>query len=170
VLTFLSRVLLFLSAFAPLFFIWGLHAWPSPGAYAFLVLVVIGVIGTLFVVRSTRQDEGRTMRLMSAEPRQSDTAAYVVTYLFPFVVAPTNSVQDWLTYLVFIGILLALYISSDLISINPLLALRGLRLYRVDLDRAGAVWLLSDFRPVAETELCVNQLVEGVYVAIRVVT
>ena len=109
------------------------------------------------------------MRLISTEPRQSDTAAYVVTYLFPFVAAPTNSVQDWLTYLVFIGILLALYVSSDLISINPLLALGGLRLYRVDLDRVGSVWLLSHFRPVAQSELSVSQLVEGVYVAIRAV-
>jgi hypothetical protein len=163
-LTFLSRLLLFLSAFAPLFFIWCLRTWPSGIAWAFIVLVLLGVGGTALVVIVSRRDEGEVVKLTRVEGHQSDVAAYVVTYLIPFVTAPLVTPQDWIAVVVFLLLLLALYVTSDLLSVNPLLSLAGLRLFRVEFDSRTA-WLLAA-RPKTGTDLTVVQLSDGVYVAL----
>jgi hypothetical protein len=164
VLTLPARFLLFLSAFAPLFFIWTLRAWPGLIAWAFLLLVIVGLVGTALVVIVARRDEGQPVHLTQVEARQGDTAAYVVTYLIPFVTAPVVSIQDWVAIAVFLLLLTALYVTSDLISINPLLALAGFHLYRVEFD-SRVVWLLSG-KVKAGSDLAVAQLAESVYVEV----
>jgi hypothetical protein len=167
VLTLFARILLFISAFTPLFVIWALRVWPSPGAVIFVLLGVIGAIGAGAVIFVTHSDEGQPTQIDSVEERQSDVAAYLVTYLIPFVTAPVQTVQDWLAVTVFVSLLLVLYVTSDLISINPLLALAGLTLYRVKLRDLGAGWLLSEFRPTLGSALSVAQMADAVYVSIR---
>jgi len=165
VLTIPSRLLLFVSAFAPLFLIWGLRTWPSGIAWAFIVLVLIGLGGTGLVMGVARRDEGEGVTLTHVETRQSDVAAYIVTYLIPFVTAPLITPQDWLAVAVFLLLLLAVYVSSDLLSVNPVLSLLGLRLFRVKFDtREG--WLLAK-QPKTGQALTVVEVSDGVYVALN---
>lgn len=164
-LTMVSRILLLLSAFAPLFFIWGLKAWPGRIAWFFFALVVIGAGGTVLVVIAARRDEGESVHLRTVEDRQSDVAAYLVTYLVPFATASVTSIQDTIAICVFLALLLVLYLTTDLISVNPLLALFELRLYKVEFDDARKVWLLAA-HPQAGSDLDVVRIFGSVYVEI----
>jgi len=165
VLTATSRLLLLLSAFAPLFFIWALRAWPSWIAWVFLGFVLIGLVGTALVVAAAQRDEGEPVKLLKVEDRQSDIAAYLVTYLIPFVTAPVTSLRDGMAIGVFLLLLLALYLTTDLISVNPLLALFDLRLYQVEFDDDRKVWLLAA-HPNVGSNLAVARLVGSVYVEV----
>jgi len=71
------------------------------------------------------------------EPRDGDLAAYVATYLLPFVVVFGVTIQDVIAlalFLIFIG---ALWINSRMIYLNPLLALAGYHVYLVRLRPVG---------------------------------
>ena len=164
-LTLLSRLFLLLSAFAPLFFIWSIKAWPHRIAWVFLAAVAIGIVGTGLVVTVAQRDEGEPVRLSAVEDRQSDLAAYLVTYLIPFVTAPLGTVQDAIATGVFLLLLLVLYFTSDLIAVNPLLSLFGLRLYRATFNR-GSVWLLGK-HPSAGIDIDVAKFIgSSIYVEV----
>jgi hypothetical protein len=166
VLTLLARTLLFFSAFSPLFTIWALRAWSSV-SWVFIALAAAGVIGTIGVLRTARRDEGDPSEILSIESRDADVAAYVVTYLVPFVTTAAQTWQDWLAMILFVIILFVLYTSSDLLAVNPLLALRGLRLYRAKTRPQGRLWLLGPRGLRAEEAVDVAPLYGGVYLVIR---
>jgi hypothetical protein len=166
VLTPLARTLLFFSAFSPLFAIWALRAW-SLISWVLIALTVVGIIGTIVVMRMARRDEGDSSEIVSIESRDADVAAYVVTYLVPFVTTAAQSWQDWLAMILFVIILFVLYTSSDLLAVNPLLALRGLRLYRAQTRPQGRLWLLGP-QGIREGEgVAVAPLYGGVHIVIR---
>jgi hypothetical protein len=166
-LTVVSRALLFLSAFSPLFAIWALKGWGTPAFWVFCGLTVLGIGGTFIVLKIVLNTEGSPRIVNNAEARNSDVAAYVVTYLIPFLTASLQSWTDWVSVGLFILILFSLYVGSDLIGINPVLALAGITLYRVSLDREEPAWMLSRFRPSAGKDVVATKLLADVYIALR---
>ena len=166
-LTLLARTLLFFSAFAPMFGIWALRAW-SLVSWIFLALAVIGIAGTVLIVTLARSDEGDTSELLAVESRDADVSAYVVTYLVPFVTTSAQNWQDWLAMIAFVAILFVLYTSSELLAVNPLLALRGLRLYRADTQPQGRIWLLGPPGLKGTETLRVAPVYGGVHMVVKV--
>lgn len=168
-MTLLSRALLFLSAFLPLWVVWALRAWPSSILWLFVALFVGGIVGGAVVLWAAYKQEGESSHVTDVVPRQSDIAAYLVTYLVPFVAVPTASLTDWAVAALFVGLIFLVYLQTDLIAFNPFLPIfrPGIRLYRVELDDHGLAWLLSDIRPAVGVDLDLAQLVDGVFIALR---
>jgi hypothetical protein len=94
------------------------------------------------------------------EPRDGDLAAYVATYLLPFVVVFGAKPQDVIAlglFLVFIGLL---WVNSGMVYLNPLLTATGYHVYVVRITPIGGIsdalarsFLLShqsDLRPGAK--------------------
>lgn len=165
-LTMLARTLLFFSAFAPLFAIWALRAW-SVVSWVFLALALVGIAGTVVIVRLARVDEGDSSEILTIESRDADVAAYVVTYLVPFVTTSARTWQDWLAMIAFVAVLFVLYTSSELLAVNPLLALRGLRLYKADATPQGRIWLLGPTGLRSHDALRIAPVYGGVHMVVK---
>jgi hypothetical protein len=131
---------LFLSSYSPALLILAVRSlhhstalfWTSLGlaalsAGAFLLFI--------FVVR-----KGGPFRaeVDDVEPQDAELAAYVATYLLPFVVVFGATIQDVIAlgmFLFFIGLL---WVNSGMIYLNPLLALIGYHVYVASLTPIGA--------------------------------
>jgi hypothetical protein len=124
---------LFLSSYLPVFALVGLRSidrsWWVVGFCA--VVCLLGAVGTtLFLVTAKRRNVLDVV-LLDVESRDSDLAAYLVTYLLPFVTVFSSDWQDLASLAGFIVILGVVYVRSRLIYLNPTLALLGYQLDRV---------------------------------------
>jgi hypothetical protein len=168
---------LFLSSYSPAFLIiavrsfnnsWGLF-WIALGlgavsAGAFLIFIRVVRGGSPFVVEVDH-----------IEPRDSDLAAYVATYLLPFVLVPSATAQDVIglgLFLFFIGLL---WVNSGMLYLNPLLSLVGYRLYVVDSHIVGGGTLPTSFLLSRRASLArsdeprVDSIISGVLIELEAV-
>ncbi len=71
------------------------------------------------------------------QKHDADVMGYIASYLIPFVTFPLDSWQQIAALLVFIGVLLIVYVNSNMIYINPMLNLIGYHLYEVKLEHSA---------------------------------
>lgn len=99
---------------------------------AVMILVSNGVL--LFLMRRIPADvnpdcSGEVERVTS---KSGESLSYIATYLIPFLEFEVP--KDLLSLLVLMSVVGILYVSSDLIYINPMLAMFGYRVYEVALQ------------------------------------
>jgi hypothetical protein len=141
----LARIALFLSSYAPLFVILGLRQWSSNLLLAQLALstALISVI-TLFVfLRLARSISTVRLSVSRVRTRDGDVAAYVVTYLIPFLDASFDEPAKAAGLVVLLGVILVLYVYTNLIYMNPLLLLAGYHVFEVETEGGRIVTLVA---------------------------
>jgi hypothetical protein len=131
---------LFLSSYSPAFLILAVRSLHHSTALfaTSLGVAVISALAFLLFIRLAREGGPFRATVEDVEPRDGDLAAYVATYLLPFVVVFGVTIQDVIAlglFLFFIGVL---WINSRMIYLNPLLALAGYHIYVVRLRPVGA--------------------------------
>jgi hypothetical protein len=131
---------LFLSSYSPAFLILAVRAIDR--SYALFVVSLTLAVGSsglfLLFIRFARAGAPYKAEILEVEPHDADLAAYVATYLLPFIVVFGASAQDVVAlglFLFFIGVL---WVNSGMVYLNPLLALRGYHVYLVQLGTVGA--------------------------------
>jgi hypothetical protein len=130
---------LFLSSYAPAFLILAVRSIDrSCALFAVSLTLAVGTSGVfLLFIRFARGGAPFNTTVVDVEPHDADLAAYVATYLLPFIVVFGASVQDVIAlglFLFFIGIL---WVNSGMLYLNPLLALRGYHVYVAQLRTVG---------------------------------
>lgn len=131
---------LFLSSYAPAFLILAVRSYHHSTILCVSALTIAIVSATAFLLFIWLARQGGPFRaeVEDVEPRDGDLAAYVATYLLPFVVVFGATAQDVIAlalFLLFIGVL---WINSRMLYLNPLLALVGYHVYVVRLRPIGA--------------------------------
>ena len=129
----ITKVFLFLSSYLPLWGILLLLHWSDWGWYRLLPIAaaVGGVAGIGLVRYWVRTTEVSSLRVEEAYRQDSDSVGYIVTYLVPFlVVAVPSTLYASALVLLFVTIM-AVYVSSGLIYVNPMLTALGWRIYSV---------------------------------------
>ena len=58
--------------------------------------------------------------------------AYIVSYLVPFLTVSFTEVASAVSFVIFIVVIGIIYVSSNMIYINPILNLRGYHLFEVE--------------------------------------
>jgi hypothetical protein len=122
---------LFLSSYSPALVILAVRSfnhswllfWASAGVAA------ASGLGFLTFLKVARNGGPFEATVDAVEPHDADLAAYVATYLLPFIVVFGASLQDVIAlslFLVFIGVL---WVNSSLLYLNPLLSLAGYHVY-----------------------------------------
>jgi hypothetical protein len=130
----LTRTILFLSSYSPLFLIfsfhlWHLHKWTS-GA---LTLVAVGsVVALTTFISYAQQLQPATITVESVKSRDGDVMSYIVTYLLPFLAVKLDDYMDALSFSLLLLVVAVLYINSNLIYVNPILNLMGYHIFEVD--------------------------------------
>lgn len=144
--SFWLRMRLFLSAYSLLFFISALHfsaAWIRWSTFA---LGVLGVIFTTTVLLSVAHKEPEPRDIAALRDRGVEVAAFMATYLLPFVVAPDPTAMDVAAYTVFLLTVAIVYGRSEMIQVNPIFYLIGYRVLRAT-GEDGAAWYLVTRHP-----------------------
>jgi hypothetical protein len=165
---------LFLSSYSPAWLILAVRSFHhSTGLFwTSIGLAVVSGGAFLIFIRVARQGGPFRASVAEVEPRDSELAAYVATYLLPFVVVFGATIQDVLAlglFLFFIGLL---WVNSGMIYLNPLLAAMRYHVYIVRITPIGGTsatlqrsFLLThqeDLRPGDEVQ--VDRIGRGVLI------
>jgi len=63
--------------------------------------------------------------------------AYIVSYLVPFLTVSFTDLAGTVSFVVFIVVIGIIYVSSNMVYINPILSLRGYHLFEVEGEGDG---------------------------------
>lgn len=162
--------LLFLSSYIPLFLLltikhWGIkRTFPEIdfpvvdylGGMSFPVISVVWIVLmvlsglALWLVISLKQSRGGTdfKPVESFRSRDDLVTNYILVYIFPFVVLDYTNLANWLAFLVFFGVIGIIQVRSNLLHINPILAIFDYQVYEVDTgEQVLTVVSKSDISP-----------------------
>jgi hypothetical protein len=105
--------------------------------WVFGALAVVGLVALFVVLSAVIDRQPRPIHVVAVERAGEQTAAYVASYLLPFVTATFFHWQDWVVFAGFLFFIGLVYIQSEMLYLNPLLALIGYRIWRVRYRTAG---------------------------------
>ncbi len=131
------RCMLFFSSYVPLMLIFSILLWRSHLTWALgiLTLGMLSLLITYLYIRRRRRKGGVSQaKITGVEKRDENVVGYIASYLIPFVTFPLEQPEQGIALLVFIGVLLILYVSSNMIYINPMFNLCGWHLYEITID------------------------------------
>ncbi len=135
-----GKALLFLSSYAPLFALLAFRTSEDSrrAMWVFAGLSVLGLVCLWVVLRTVLSRQQRRVTLVAVDRAGEQTAAYAATYLLPFIAAAFPHWQDWVVFAGFLGVVGLVYVQSEMIYLNPLMALIGYRILRARYQTEGA--------------------------------
>jgi len=139
------RCMLFVSSYFPLALICSLLLFDEQRFWA-LVILLIGLSGCFimlayFLVIAPRKHIC-VEKVTELQKRDGDVMSYVAGYLIAFIAFPLHGWQHIAAVLTFLGVLLIVYVNSNLIYINTMLTLLGYHLYEARLEHSEVFHLL----------------------------
>lgn len=142
-------VRLFITSYAPLAVMLALRnsdtLWPIRQAFEFWVfatLAVVGLIDAFRLPRGARRRSHRRVHLSDVKDEGGQVAAYLASYLLPFLNIDVNGWRAAAALTVYFAVLLVVFLRSDLALVNPALYLAGWRVVSATGD-TGRVLLLA---------------------------
>jgi hypothetical protein len=142
-----TNSLLFLSSFAPLFFA---LACRFEGAALRITCVAFALTGTLALLGILFLWLDRTpitVVIASADDRGPDVSGYITAYLLPLLVVPQPTIGDLVAYILILGVIGLIYVRSNMVQMNPLLYVIGLRLHAVTTQDGFSGYLIGAEAP-----------------------
>lgn len=135
-MTLVSKFGLFLSSFAPLFLLLAIRHWSTPSiAIGLLVIaLVFGPVGLALVEWFGRTVDD-TYVVDRVESRAESLTGYLTGYLFPFLVLDFSDIYAVAATVGFGLMLAVLYVQGNLLYLNPVLMLRGWRVWTIEAHR-----------------------------------
>ncbi len=130
----ITKIFLFLSAFLPLFFILAIQNYQQYGLRVLIPVVVIVLSTTawlLLFLRWVHQTAPRSLEVNSVERKDAEVIAYLLTYIFPFLELKIADLSHLLSLGVFFLVLMILNVNANLIHINPVFNLLGYHIYEI---------------------------------------
>jgi hypothetical protein len=155
-----TAVLLFISAYSPLFVILAVKDFDFENKFAFnhpLVVTIIlflttATIGLLFFTVAKMERGNMPVTVRSVKNRSADLINYTIPYILSFFGFDLSKWGDIISLTIFLFIMMLLTIKSKSVFLNPILALKGYGLYDLDYtfnDRDYSVIVLckEELRP-----------------------
>ncbi len=143
-----TAILLFISAYAPLFIILAVkdfdfktsHVFQHPiPVYVLLGITVLSII-LLFATVASMKRGNLVAEVVSVKNRSVDLINYTIPYMVSFFGIDLSKPEDVISISVFLLILMLLTVTSKSVFMNPLLALVGYGLYDLEYKRDGKVY------------------------------
>lgn len=141
---------LYLSSYAPLLGIFALRLSKSHVDAAFWcsVLTAAIVLNLLFLLNYRLGP--RDVKIGTVHRSTSEVAAYMATYLLPFLTASDLDARDLTAYGLLVWFVGLIMTRDGALHVNPLLALFGWRLVTIETVDRGFFYLLTRQRSLAE--------------------
>jgi hypothetical protein len=164
------KIGLFLSAYLPLFLILAIKNWYSVTATLIVICVAIYSSVWFLVIWIRKKETSDSFRVFSVENKSKDALTYLVPYIISFIGFEMNKWQDLTALFVLLLILFIVYVNSDLLYINPLLALFNYQVYGVEVgkiadicDKKWMITVLSSDKIHVGDDLKVRDLSDNVF-------
>ncbi len=129
-----TRLILFLSSYAPLFLIIAVRGWKDSRNIAIglaAVAVISVVILFAFLWLAEKLAPGK-VAVSSVISRDGDAMSYIVTYLLPFLAVKLNDPTDVFSLGVVLFVIGLLYVNSNMIHTNPALNIAGYHIFEIE--------------------------------------
>lgn len=161
----LTRIFLFLSSYFPLCLIFAIvfyekNYWAALGV---LLIGFIGLLGTLLYLRYAQRFNAVRVEVKGHQRKDSEAMSYILTYLVPFVVLPSDGWQKMVSLAVFFVVLALLYINTNMIHVNPMLNIFGYRIYEICSGDGAIHALITRRRVLRGSEVKVIEIDEGIF-------
>ncbi len=162
VLSSVAKSCLFLSSYLPLWAILILFHWTNWGLW--LTIPFAALIGGLAGLAILRHwvGTGSTERITVASVmrQDSDSVAYIVTYILPFLTLAVTSAPEAAGIVGLFLTIMLVYVSSDMLYVNPVLAALKWRAYSIHTARGSELVLITRRRLIRE-----NSVIDAVRLA-----
>lgn len=142
-------VRLFVSSYAPLAFILAVQRsngiwppWKRPGFWVFIVIGVSGLIDAYRLPRGALRKAHIRVTLVELTDQGGQVAAYIATYLLPFIGYDIAGWRDAAALGIYFAVLFVVFIRSDLGLVNPTLYLTGWRVVSARRDEHRVLMLV----------------------------
>lgn len=107
--------------------------WTLPVLFVFISLICLPLP---FLVLNTRSSARKDFEEVAEYKRRNDlVTSHLLAYVFGFLAFNFSSVEGWVGFFVFFGVVAVIQIRSDRLHVNPMLALFGYEIYEVTLNR-----------------------------------
>jgi len=157
------RLLLFISSYFPLavilciFLLDPQHPWVIAGHLSSVVILGVGIAGLIILFLYVKLiAPGKVSfheRITDLQRHDGDVMSYIASYVVPFVTFPLGGWQQISALVIFLLLLLVIYVSSNMIYINPMLTILGYHLYEVKLENSDASHYLISNKHVVRDKI-----------------
>jgi len=143
-----AKASLFLSSYIPLWAILILFHWSDWGWWLVVPFIALAggwcglVILWHWVVTGSREE----ISVDYAMRQDSDSVAYIVTYIFPFLTLVITSALEAVGVLALFLTVMLVYVSSDMLYVNPILAAFGWHAHAIHTKGGTELVLLTKRR------------------------
>jgi hypothetical protein len=163
-----TRVLLFLSSYAPLFLIIAMRGWSDSRYLAggLAVLAILSVVVLFIFIRNARKLTADKITVDSIISRDGDAMSYIVTYLLPFLAVKLSDVTDAASLGIVLFVIAILYVNSNMIYTNPVLNIAGYHIFEIQ-DAEGKTMALICRRAYVRTGSEIDVISIGDYVLLE---
>jgi phosphatidylglycerophosphate synthase len=163
--SFLTRVMLFLCSYFPLCVIIAVVFFRRSYWLSLSVLLagLLGLLGSLIYLRLAKSFAAVRISVKGHQRKDAETMSYILTYLVPFVVVPSDDWEKLVSLAIFFVVLGLLYINTNMIHINPMLNIFGYRIYELSQDDGAVHALITKRRVMRGSEIDVIEIDEDIY-------
>ena len=141
----LTAILLFISAYAPLFIILAVKDFDFSEALRFKhsipIYIILGFtfgsIGLLFYSVSSIKKGNMPVKVKTVKSRSVDLINYTIPYIVSFFGFDLSKTEDVVSLTIFLLLMLLLTIKSKSVFMNPILLLAGYNLYDLEYEFDG---------------------------------
>jgi hypothetical protein len=147
-----AKACLFLSSYIPLWGILILFHWDDWGFWLAIPFgtLIGGIVGLVILrhwVATGSEDE---ITVAYATRQDSDSVAYIVTYIFPFLTLAVTSPLEAIGIAGLFVTIMLVYVSSDMLYVNPVLAALGWRAHAIHTKGGVELVLITRRRLIRE--------------------
>jgi hypothetical protein len=137
-------------------------------SFFLLFLMLFGLIGLMFLLDNLKRkiNNGFIVNIRKVENKNSESIAYISTYIVPFIFQDTNDFFDLASIFIVLAIIYIIYTKSNMIVINPILNITH-SLYQIEFKTGTLeknVLLISKNRDIeANVDIKINQISSNIY-------
>ncbi len=141
----ITAILLFISAYAPLFVILAVKDFDFSCTYKFKhstpICILLGLtaisIGLLFFAVNSIKRGNMPVKVKSVKSRSVDLINYTIPYIVSFFGFDLSKTEDVVSLTIFLLLMLLMTIKSKSVFMNPILLLAGYNLYDLEYEFDG---------------------------------
>lgn len=143
----ITAILLFISAYTPLFIILAVKDFDFLQTYRFkhsipiyilLGLTVVSICLLFYAVNSIKRGN-MPVKVMSVKSRSIDLINYTIPYIVSFFGFDLSKIEDVVSLTIFLLLMLLMTIKSKSVFMNPILLIAGYNLYDLEYEFDGKI-------------------------------
>jgi hypothetical protein len=139
----LGKPLLFFSSYAPLFALLAIRFEQTWLWVACVVLAALGVGSLWLLLHLDARSSPGPHQLASARDAGPEAAAYLASYLLPFLTVSVPTIRDVIAYIGFLVVAASIHLRSSVVQVNPLLYLLGYRVLAVTDEKGLRAYMVT---------------------------